>query len=133
TLAAPRWSRGGPPCSVMRIGAEARSRRSPRSGPVTSPPATWRAGNGADVGMRIDRTWIPMRDGIRLAATLYIPQGEPAREGWAPILEYLPYRKDDAMFDRDFDVYSYVVPRGYVGARVDIRGTGASEGVLPGG
>jgi putative CocE/NonD family hydrolase len=83
--------------------------------------------------MRIAKAWIPMSDGIRLACTLYMPDHDSGADGFAPILEYLPYRKDDAMFDRDFDLYSYVVPRGYVGARVDIRGTGASEGVLPDG
>jgi uncharacterized protein len=82
--------------------------------------------------MRIVRTWIPMSDGVRLAVTLYMPDHERP-ERLPPILEYLPYRKDDAMSDRDFDLYSYVVPRGFVGARVDIRGTGASEGILPDG
>ena len=72
-----------------------------------------------------------MSDGIRLAATLYMPDHVSAGERVPPILEYLPYRKDDAMVARDYDLYSYVVPRGYVGARVDIRGTGASEGTVP--
>jgi predicted acyl esterase len=83
--------------------------------------------------VRTVKTWIPVRDGTRLACTLYMPEHEPGPNGFAPILEYLPYRKDDAMFDRDFDLYSFVVRRGYVGARVDIRGTGASEGAVPEG
>ena len=37
------------------------------------------------------RTWIPMADGIRLAATLYLPGAAPA----PVLLEALPYRKDD--------------------------------------
>src|SRR3989454_8357 len=81
--------------------------------------------------MRIVNPWIPMSDGVRLAATLYMPEHVSADGRLPPILEYLPYRKDDAMFARDYDLYSYMVPRGYVGARVDIRGTGASEGTLP--
>jgi predicted acyl esterase len=37
--------------------------------------------------------WIPMEDGVRLAASLFLPDGgEPA----PVLLEALPYRKDDA-------------------------------------
>ena len=47
------------------------------------------------------------------------------------LLEYLPYRKDEARA-RSYSLYSYFVERGYVVARVDIRGTGNSEGrVIP--
>ncbi len=45
------------------------------------------------------------------------------------LLEYLPYRKDESRGAR-YDVYSYFVRRGYVVARVDIRGTGRSQGTL---
>ncbi len=72
-----------------------------------------------------------MRDGIELAVTLYLPEGV---SGPVPaLLEYLPYRKDDAMAARDYELYSYLARRGYAGARVDIRGTGASDGERPGG
>lgn len=82
--------------------------------------------------MRAREEWIPLSDGARLAVTLYLPDTEPDRS--APgILEYLPYRKDDGMLERDHDLYTYVTERGYVGARVDIRGTGRSEGILPDG
>jgi putative CocE/NonD family hydrolase len=72
-----------------------------------------------------------MPDGIRLAATLYLP--DQGTGPWPAILEYLPYRKDDWTLQRDLGLYPYVVDRGYVGARVDIRGTGRSEGRLPDG
>jgi uncharacterized protein len=88
---------------------------------------------GVADGMRVERTWIPMPDGIRLAATLYRPAGASPGDRFPPLLEYLPYRKDDAMAERDHDLYAYMVARGYVGARVDIRGTGASEGMVPDG
>jgi putative CocE/NonD family hydrolase len=45
------------------------------------------------------------------------------------LLEYLPYRKDESRGDR-YPLYAYFVRRGYVVARVDIRGTGRSEGTL---
>jgi hypothetical protein len=72
-----------------------------------------------------------MSDGIRLSATLYLPDRD--RGPWPTILEYLPYRKDDGTLQRDLELYPYVVDRGYVGARVDVRGTGRSEGRLPEG
>lgn len=74
---------------------------------------------------------IPMPDGVKLAATLYLPPGADA----APVpvvLEYLPYRKDDSV-GRNLELNSYLTRRGIAGARVDIRGTGNSEGELPEG
>ncbi|HEX3909000.1 MAG TPA: CocE/NonD family hydrolase [Mycobacteriales bacterium] len=73
-----------------------------------------------------EHQWIPTRNGARLAATVYRPAGpEPA----AAILEALPYRKDDLTagygpeYRRLRDEYGYAV------VRVDVRGTGSSEGV----
>ena len=81
------------------------------------------------------QAWIPMKDGVGLAVNLYMPEGSlvgaNAGEKFPAILEYLPYRKDDWTLARDWDLHSYFVRRGYVTARVDIRGTGASEGAPP--
>lgn len=82
-------------------------------------------------GVRMERTWIPMPDGVRLAATLYVPDGAKPGEKFPALLEYLPYRKDDGTAARDYPMHSYFCKRGYVTARVDIRGTGASEGRAP--
>ena len=82
--------------------------------------------------IRMENTWIPMKDGIRLAVTLYMPDGGKAGEKFPAVLEYHPYRKDDGTAQRDYELYSYFVRRGYVCARVDIRGFGASEGVPTG-
>jgi hypothetical protein len=73
--------------------------------------------------------WITMPDDVRLAADLYVPEGAKAGERFPVLLEYLPYRKTEAR-GRNFPLYSYFVARGYVVARVDIRGTGNSEGRL---
>ena len=95
--------------------------------------------------VKIVQAWIPMKDGVRLAVNLYMPSGpivqsttnaQPAanahsNEKFPAILEYLPYRKDDWTLARDWQLHSYFVKRGYVTARVDIRGTGASEGNPP--
>ncbi len=72
-----------------------------------------------------------MPDGVRLAVNLFMPVGAKPGEKFPAILEYLPYRKDDWSAARDCGMYSYFARRGYVGARVDIRGTGASEGQQP--
>ncbi|HEV8200477.1 MAG TPA: CocE/NonD family hydrolase, partial [Candidatus Polarisedimenticolia bacterium] len=75
---------------------------------------------------------IPMPDGVRLAADLWMPEASAAakpKQKLPVLLEYLPYRKTEARGDR-FGLYAYFVRRGYVVARVDIRGTGNSEGVL---
>ncbi|HSD69759.1 MAG TPA: CocE/NonD family hydrolase [Woeseiaceae bacterium] len=74
---------------------------------------------------------IPMPDGVMLAADLYMPTGGAPDEKFPVLLEYLPYRKDESR-GRNFSHFSYFVERGYVVARVDIRGTGNSEGrVIP--
>jgi predicted acyl esterase len=85
-----------------------------------------------DDRMVITEQTIPMPDGIELAATLYLPPDGGGSQVPA-LLEFLPYRKDDAMLARDYNLYSYVTRYGYAGARVDIRGTGRSGGELPPG
>lgn len=67
-----------------------------------------------------------MSDGIRLAATLFLPDGEGP---WPAILEALPYRKDDQT-QSYWDEYRRLRDEGgYAVARVDLRGTGSSEGL----
>jgi uncharacterized protein len=79
----------------------------------------------------MEQAWIPMKDGVRLAATLYMPDGTKPGEKFPALLEYLPYRKDDGTAAGDYSKHAYFARRGYVGVRVDIRGFGASEGVPP--
>jgi len=70
-------------------------------------------------------TFIAMADGVRLAATLYVPDGEGP---WPAILEALPYRKDDLTSSYRTE-YVRLSEAAYVVCRVDVRGTGTSEGV----
>jgi predicted acyl esterase len=93
-----------------------------RASESPSPPA---------YGVRMEQAWIPMKDGVRLAATLYRPDGAQPEEKLPALLEYLPYRKDDGTAAGDYPKHSYFAHRGYVSVRVDIRGFGASEGVPP--
>ncbi|HLQ22455.1 MAG TPA: CocE/NonD family hydrolase, partial [Gemmatimonadales bacterium] len=106
--------------TVSVIGALAAGAASRRAPAEASPPAY-------DVSMQ--EAWIPMRDGVRLAADLYLPKGGKSKERFPVLLEYLPYRKTEERGDRH-GVYAYFVRRGYIVARVDIRGTGNSEGRL---
>jgi predicted acyl esterase len=46
------------------------------------------------------------------------------------LLEYLPYRKGDAFAARDNRHHAYFAERGYAGVRVDLRGSGDSDGLL---
>ena len=46
-------------------------------------------------GVRMEDTWIPMKDGVRLAVKLYMPEGAKAGDKFPAVLEYHPYRKDD--------------------------------------
>jgi len=70
-----------------------------------------------------------MPDGTRLAARIWLPAA--ASDAPVPaILEYLPYRKRDGTVTRDTMTHAYYAGHGYAGVRVDIRGSGDSEGVL---
>jgi predicted acyl esterase len=75
------------------------------------------------------RVVVEMEDGVRIALTLY----RPASSGDGPfptILESLPYRKDDDCTARDWTTYAYLASQGFAGVRIDIRGTGASTGII---
>ncbi len=76
-----------------------------------------------------EHIWIPMRDGSRLSGRVWMP--EDAESDPVPaILEYIPYRKRDLKRSRDSQVHSYFAAHGYASIRVDLRGSGDSEGVL---
>ena len=78
---------------------------------------------------RVDGVWIPMPDGVRLSARIWLP--EDAEQDPVPaILEYIPYRKDDATAVRDAGIHPYFAGHGYASVRVDLRGSGDSEGIL---
>lgn len=77
----------------------------------------------------IEHLWIPMSDGTRLAARLWKPVS--AIEDPVPaVLEMIPYRKRDLTAVRDSIHHPYVAGHGYACLRVDLRGSGDSEGVL---
>lgn len=77
----------------------------------------------------IENLFIPLGDGTRLAARIFLPEDAEANPVPA-ILEYLPYRKRDGTAERDARTYPYFAGHGYAGVRVDIRGSGESDGLL---
>ena len=81
--------------------------------------------------VKMQPAWIPMKYGVRLAATLYVPQGAKPGDKFPALLEYLPYRKFDGAAPEDYPKHTYFARRGYVSVRVDISGFGASEGAPP--
>ena len=77
----------------------------------------------------IEHTWIPLSDGCRLAARIWLP--DDAEEDPVPaVLEFLPYRKNDGTVARDAKRQPYLAGFGYAAVRVDMRGTGESDGIL---
>jgi putative CocE/NonD family hydrolase len=77
----------------------------------------------------IENCWISMADGARLAARIWLP--EDAENNPVPgILEYIPYRKNDGTATRDAIQQPYFAGHGYAVVRVDLRGSGDSDGLL---
>ncbi len=68
---------------------------------------------------------IAMADGMRLAVSLFLPDDDGP---WPAILEALPYRKDDNTASYRPE-YVRLAEAGYVVCRVDVRGTGSSQGI----
>lgn len=77
----------------------------------------------------IEHTLIPLSDGCRLAARIWLPDDAEATPVPA-LLEYIPYRKRDFTALRDAGIHRYFAEAGYASLRVDLRGSGDSEGVL---
>jgi putative CocE/NonD family hydrolase len=73
--------------------------------------------------------FITMKDGVRLAATIWLPEDAEARPVPA-ILELIPYRRRDGTVFRDMKMHPYIAGHGFACCRVDIRGSGDSEGLL---
>jgi uncharacterized protein len=77
----------------------------------------------------IRHAWIPMSDGCRLAARIWLPE-DADRVPVPAILEYVPYRKNDGLVLRDAPIHHYFAGHGYASVRVDMRGSGDSDGIL---
>src|SRR5690349_5838619 len=74
----------------------------------------------------IEHEWIPTRDGVRLSARLWLPDGAPS----PAVLECIPYRKRDLYRFYDDFWGKTLAERGIAFVRLDVRGSGESEGVM---
>ena len=79
--------------------------------------------------VEIENLWIPMADGCRIAARIWLPESSVS-EPVPAVLEYIPYRKRDFMRARDEPIHRYFAGHGLAAVRVDVRGSGDSDGVL---
>ena len=77
----------------------------------------------------IENLWIPLPDGCRLAARAWLPRDATTRPVPA-LIEYIPYRKRDRTRWRDEPMHRYFAGHGYAAVRIDVRGSGDSDGLL---
>ena len=77
----------------------------------------------------VENVFIPMPDGINLAAKLWLPE-DAERDPVPAILEYVPYRKREGTRTYDQGSHMYWAGHGYACLRLDIRGSGDSEGLI---
>ncbi len=75
----------------------------------------------------IDPLWIELKDGTHIATTLWRPKlATPV----PVVVEMIPYRRRDGTVFRDLELHPYVAGHGIACCRVDLRGSGDSDGVL---
>lgn len=79
----------------------------------------------------MENSTLTMKDGVKLAVTYYRPTAKTVGEKFPVLMEMVPYRKDDFFALGDYEYGSYFAKHGYVLARVDVRGTGGSDGKIP--
>ena len=77
----------------------------------------------------VENTWIPMPDGVKLAARIILPDDAESRPVGA-VLEYVAYGKRMGTRRGDDATAAWLVPRGFALVRVDVRGSGDSEGLI---
>ncbi|TAL12978.1 MAG: CocE/NonD family hydrolase [Chloroflexota bacterium] len=81
-------------------------------------------------GVRVERdVRIVARDGTELSANLWLPRDADERTPCPAVLEMIPYRKDDWRANPDEARGRYLARHGYALCRLDVRGTGRSDGI----
>ncbi|MBZ9823065.1 CocE/NonD family hydrolase [Mesorhizobium sp. CA4] len=75
----------------------------------------------------VDPYWIALADGTQIAATVW----RPRTQAKVPVVvEMVPYRRRDGTVARDVDIHPWLAGYGIACARIDIRGSGDSDGDL---
>ncbi|MEQ8169654.1 MAG: CocE/NonD family hydrolase [Candidatus Eremiobacterota bacterium] len=98
---------------------------------ITPTSAAPEAPSSSDYNFKTEKDYLEMSDGVNLSVTYFMPVAKEEDEKFPVLLEMNPYRKDDMSYMWDYPIGAYFARRGYAVARVDIRGTGSSEGILP--
>jgi len=75
----------------------------------------------------IDPAWITLADGTRIATTMWRPRTD---RKVPVVVEMVPYRRRDGTVARDVEMDPWYAGHGIAYCRVDIRGTGDSDGDL---
>lgn len=75
----------------------------------------------------VDPFWITLSDGTRIAATMWKPR---TKDKVPIVVEMIPYRRRDGTVFRDLEIHPYWAGYGIACCRVDIRGSGDSDGLL---
>ncbi|PAQ08910.1 CocE/NonD family hydrolase [Mesorhizobium temperatum] len=95
---------------------------------VSAQTSSAKARTGPRTVREIENIWIPMSDGTKIAARVWLP--EDAEHNPVPVLmEYIPYRKRDSRRLHEETFHPYLASFGYACVRPDIRGSGDSEGL----
>ena len=76
----------------------------------------------------VETAWIELPGRPRLAARFWLPSSA-AKSPVPAVFEFLPYRRRDSTAARDESTYPALARAGYAGVRVDMRGTGDSDGL----
>ena len=79
---------------------------------------------------KLENMAIPMSDGCLLSADIWLPERAGEENPVPAVLEYIPYRKRDITAIRDSINHAYFAGHGFAGVRVDLRGSGDSQGLL---
>lgn len=77
----------------------------------------------------IETAWVRMRDGVKIALRIILPEDADTRPVPA-IIDYAPYRRRDLSRRAPGDHFFHYASHGYACVQPDIRGSGDSQGVL---
>jgi putative CocE/NonD family hydrolase len=115
-------------CSAALLSAAPAAMMSGHSNAAVADRKGWRLPAKGPVKV-IDNQWIGLQDGTQLSARLWLPESAAASP--VPIVwEYIPYRKRDLYRSHD-DLWGLQLAQYGIGyARVDLRGSGDSQGIL---
>lgn len=79
----------------------------------------------------VENAWVPVPGtSDRMAARMFLPEGASPHHAVPAILEYLPYRKREFTAIRDTSLHRYFAGHGFASVRIDMRGSGDSDGLM---